>query len=420
VLLIRNYDPVDTNTGKNYLGADGIPKNGDESGTALDQWTGYDPSSAPCFQQAGRGTPSIALSGAIGPNETYTIKAYRYDKSKKLGTLLVEGNYKGQTSLVTVTFSIEPRLDDFPGLLAFDVDSSNVWDTGVVALRGRQILGRKGNIYYYPSHSPSPTLIGFAPPGDPNRASYLSALWSSTSQDGASGDTVGGKIFACSLTPNLPAGTLGTNIGTINTSKTLSGSGGTVPTRYQVDTIDLEKNEVLTVNTTGGPVYIDITDKGNAGNNPDLAITLRNSAQILNIRTDGQPPQVGDLRIMLRGNSQTNLHNTTCIQNAFLFSLSDELRMLTSGAGCPGGNNTNFEGVVWAQAMLSSKNAPSNRPVSFLGGNTGDQYDTTITLGATSGIAVPDDVSSLSDLLEYIDWPAQYRYGTIKNWQRVN
>jgi hypothetical protein len=70
--------------------------------------------------------------------------------------------------------------------------------------------------------------------------------------------------------------------------------------------------------------------------------------------------------------------------------------------------------------MLSSKNAPSNRPVSFLGGNTGDQYDTTITLGATSGIAVPDDVSSLSDLLEYIDWPAQYRYGTIKNWQRVN
>jgi hypothetical protein len=420
VLLIRSYDPVDTNTGKNYLGADGVPKNGDESGTDVDQWTGYNPINAPCYQQVGRIAPSIALTGTIGPDETYTIKAYHYDKQKKLGTLLVEGNYKGQASLVAVTFSIEPIMDDFPSLLAFDVDLSDVWDTGVVALRGRQILGRKGNIYYYPSHSPSPSLTGFSPPGNSNRASYLSALWSSTSQDGASSDTVGGKISACSLTPNLPIGTSGTNIGTINTSKTLTGSGGTVPTRYQVDTIDLASNEVLTVNTTGGPVYIDITDKGNPGNNPDLAITLRNSAQILNVRTDGQPPRVGDLRIMLRGNSQTNLYDKTCIQNAFLFSFSDEFRLSTSGPGCPGGNNTNFEGVIWAQAMLSSKNASANRPVSFLGGNTGNQYDTTITPGATSGIAVPDDVSSLSDLLEYIDWPARYRYGVISSWQRVN
>jgi hypothetical protein len=420
VLLIRNYDPTDPKTDKNYLGSDGTAKSGDESTTAVDQWTGYDPSGAPCFQLLGRSAPNIALTGTIGANETYIIRAYRYDIQKKEGTLLVEGNYKGQSSLVTVTLSIEPVLDDFPSVLLFDSTPTDIWKGGVLALRGRQILGRKGNVYYIPPNSADPSLTDISQPGDANRSSYLNAVWSSTANDGASADTIEGKLFACSLAPNIPVGSTGTDLGVINTTTTLSGVGGKVPTLFQVDKIDLANNDTLTVDTTGGPVRIDVTDNGSPGNTPDRAITLRNTAKIINIRRDGQPPRVGDVRIMLQGNSQTNLYDRTCIQNVFLYSFRDELRIMTSGSGCPGGRNTNFEGVVWAQAVLSSKNAAGNRNVNYLTGNTGTQYDTTVTAGAKSGIAVPEDVSSLSDLLEYVDWPVRYRYGSIKNWQRVN
>jgi hypothetical protein len=420
MLLVRNYDSINATTGKIYLGADSIPKNGDETGTAVDEWTTYNPSGSPCAQQLGRTAPNVALTGTVGTNETYTIRAYRYEKAKETGVLLVEGNYNGQSSLVAVTLSIEPVLDDFPGVLLFDSTPTNSWMGGVLALRGRQISGSKGNVYYVAANSADPFLTGISKPGDTTRPNYLKALWSSTVNDGASTDTVEGKIFACRLTPNIPAGSTGINKGVINASMTLSGTGGKVTTHYQVDQIDLASSETLTVDTTGGPVQIDIPDKGSAGNNPDLAITLRGTAKIINIRTDGQSPKVGDLRIILRGNSQTNLYDKTCIQDAFLYSFEDELRIMTSGPGCPSGENTNFEGVVWVQAALSSKNASGNRDVSYLGGNTGNQYDTTTTPGASSGIEVPDDVSSLSDLLDYVDWPARYRYKTIQNWQRVN
>ncbi len=420
VLLVRNYDPINPSTGQIYLGVDGIPNSGDETATSVDEWTGYNPSASPCFQQIGRSAPNIALTGTIGTKQTYTIRGYRYDKISKIGTVLVEGNYQGQLSLVAVTLSIEPVLDDFPGVLLFDSTPTDVWKGGVLALRGRQILGRKGNVYYISPNSADSSLTGISQPGDATRPNYLKAVWSSTVSDGANTDTVEGKLFACSLTPNIPVGSTGTNVGVIKTTTTLSGVEGTVPTVFQVNKIDLANNDTLTVDTTGGAVRIDVTDNGAPGNNPDQAITLRNTAKIINIRTDGQPPKVGDLRIMLRGNSQTNLYDRTCIQNAFLYSLRDELRIMTSGSGCPGGRNTNIEGVVWTQAFLSSKNAAGNRDVNYLTGNTGTQYDTTITAGATSGIGVPDDVTSLSDLVEYMDWPARYRYGAIQNWRRVN
>ncbi|HEY9826741.1 MAG TPA: hypothetical protein V6D19_14960 [Stenomitos sp.] len=415
VLLVRNYDPINPATGTNYLGADGVSKSGDETATAVDEWTGYNPSGSSCFQQLGWSAPNIALTGSIGINETYTIRAYRYNKQKQLGTLLVEGNFNGQISLVSVLLSFEPILDDFPGLLLRQGGAP-----GILALRGRQVLGKKGNIYYSPASSADPSLTGYSNSGDSTRPSYLNALYSSSTKDGASGDTVVGKIFACQLMPNIPAGITGTNLGTINTSQTLNGVGGQVTTFYQVDKINLANNDILTVDTTGGPVQIDVTDKGNPGTQPDLAITLRNNAKILNIRTDGQSPKVGDLRIMMRGNSQTNLYNNTCIQNAFLYAPVDELRILTAGPGCPGGQNTNFEGVVWAEEILSSKNAASNRAVSnYFGGGT-TEYDSLVTPGATSGIAVPDDVSSLTDVLDYVNWPVRYRYGSIQGWQRVN
>ncbi len=414
-LLTRNYDPINPKNNKNYLGPDGVPNNGDETVTLLDEWTGYNPSTKPCFQQLGWTAPNMVLAGSLGKEESYTIRAYRYDKQQKLGTVLVEGNYKGQVSLVAITLVIEPVLDDFPGIALINPTNGTTTNSpGVIALRGREILGSKGNVYYMPYNSADPSLTASSAPEDTTRPSYLNAIRSSDTQDGASEDTVDGKIFACQLNPSIPQGIQGTNLGVITNSQTLKGVGGKVPTFYRIEEIDLNNNEILTVDTTGGPVYFDVINNGSG-----RGITLRDTARILNIRTDGQSPRVGDLRFMAREDSLVTLYDKTCIQNAFLWFYLDELRLLTSGPGCPGGQNTNFEGVAWMEAILSSKNASGNRNVNYRG-VPGANYDTQVTPGVTSGISVPDDITSLIDLLEYVDWPVKYQYGAIKNWQQVN
>jgi hypothetical protein len=414
VLLARDYDPINPKTGKTYLGPDGILNNGDEETTAVDEWTGYDPSKQPCFQLKGWTAPSLALRGSIG-DDTYTIRAYRYDKTQQLGILLVEGSDSNNQSAgaISVTFPVNPVLDDFPGIILINPTSDDLWPAGVLGLRGREILGSKGNVYYIPYSSADSSLTASSAPGDANRPSYLNAIFSSDLQDGGNGDTVAGKIFACRLKPYIPPNIQGTDLGVVTTSQTLVGTGGSIPTLFQAQKIDLANNDTVTVDTTNGPVYIYMKWPGT----PTLAINLRNTAKILNIRTDGKPPRVGDLRIMAWGDSIVTLYDRTCIQNAFLWSNRDRLNLFTSGPGCPGGQNTNFEGVAWMEAILSSKNAASDRNINYLGG-MGQPPDTTIIPGATSGIAVPNDVTSLVDLLEYVDWPVRYKMGSVKNWNR--
>ncbi|MEO0374635.1 MAG: hypothetical protein AAF329_08430 [Cyanobacteria bacterium P01_A01_bin.17] len=415
VLLSRNYDTINQKTGKTYLGRDGIPNSGDENGNAIDEWTGYDPSDSSCFRVKGWGAPTLVTSGEIGSGSSYTIRAYRFDATQGIGTLLVEGRQGDQHSAVMIKLSVKPDLDDFPGVLMHVPEPDTSWETGVLALRGREILGSKGNVYFAPANSPDSSLTDTSAPEDSDRPNYLNGVWSTSANDGANGDTISGDITGCQMTVMLPDGIKGTNFGTINSSTTLRGVGGNSPTLYQLDKIDLAGADTLTVDTTGGPVYIDMTADGS---HPQLSITLRDTAKILNVRTDGQAPRVGDLRIKARGDNLVRLYDQSCIQNAFLWIWRDELRLMTSGPGCPSGRNTNFEGVAWVEAILSSKNAASNRNVNFLG-YTGQEYDTLVTPGATSGIAVPEDVSSLSDLLKYTDWPTRYRFGGVLNWQRI-
>lgn len=51
ILLNRNYDTINPQTGKTYLGSDGIFNSGDEETEPIDEWTSYDPSNQPCHQQ---------------------------------------------------------------------------------------------------------------------------------------------------------------------------------------------------------------------------------------------------------------------------------------------------------------------------------------------------------------------------------
>jgi hypothetical protein len=419
VLLTRNYDTINPETGKTYLGPDGILNSGDEEAVEVDQWTAYDPNSESCYRHKGWINPDVSRSGTIGTGQ-FNLKAYRYDPIKRQGTLLVESTLNQTSSAVAATFAIKTDLKDFPGVVIIDPSrGGDVNQPGVLALRGREISGYNGNVYYPPISSADPSLTSYATSADAARSGYLNAVWSSNANDGALGDTVSGKLSSCYLIPWIPAdtGLPESNEGAIATSRTLSGTGGAVPTLYRVERINLANNDVLTIDTTGGPVHIEFVDIPNASSDP-TTVTLRNNAKILNVRTDGIPPRVGDVRILIREDQRVNLYDRSCIQNVFLWSWADEMRLLTSGAGCPGGRNTNFEGVVWVEAILSAKSAASNRAVNYLN-LAGRDYDTVVYPGVTSGIYVPDDLSSLSDLLPYINWPTRYQLDEMQNWQRI-
>jgi hypothetical protein len=423
LLLSRPYDPINPNTGRNYLGWDGVLNSGDEGTNPIDRWTNHDPSGEPCFVQAGATRPSITLAGTIGSQGSYRLLAYRYHPEKQQGTLLVEGRFKTQTvSTVLITVSVKPDLNNFPGVMAmnnhYGTSEDPLWDTGVVGLRNRVVLGSYANVYYVPDHSPVTSLTGISQPNNGNRSAYLNALFANPAQDGASGQPtqVNGNIFACRLTV-LPYNTqppATPSIGTIATSRTLAGATGT-KTVYWVDQINLAGTETLNVDTTAGPVSIYINRDWN-GN----AITLKDDAQIRNVRTDNQPPRVGDLRIVILQNSAVQLLDRACIRQAFLWIPTDEFQLETTSPGCATGRNTNFEGVVWAQAILSSKNQTTNRNINYLNNQgSGTSYETNITGANNSGIYVPDDLSSLDDMLAYVDLPVRYWIAGVVRWQQV-
>jgi hypothetical protein len=429
LLLVRNYDTINPTTGKTYLGPDGVPNSGDEESSTVDEWSGYDQSAKPCFQAAGIGAPNLIKTGEISAGSAYTLKAYRYDPQKQVGTLFVEGEEQSKPVYLTVTLSVQPELGTFPGILATN-------GMGKAGLRGRVVLGSTSNVYFPPNTSANPALTGSSAPGDINRASYLDAMYSGSS-DGASGDSVEGKIFACRLTPTLPVVPQGANVGAItdqnvgflngatSTSNTYqagstnitlsqgSASGSTVTFDttgihyFQASSINLTSRQTsLKVDTTSGPVYLYV-------NGP---VNLSGNAQIVNYRTDGLPPRVGDLRIMVMGDYRVTLRDTACFQDIFLYNPIDDLNLLTSGSGCPSGRNTNFEGVVWMESILSSKNSLLNRDIPNY--TNALAHNLTLTPNATSGIAVPSDLTSLSDVFESVDWPVRYRIGEVKTWQR--
>jgi hypothetical protein len=121
ILLGRDYDPINPATGETYLGTDGEPNSGDETTTPLDLWTGYDPSSEPCFQQASFHAPTPLFTSALGGEGRYRLLAYRYHPQHQTGTFLVEGRFRNQsTATVLVTVRIQPQMNAFPGVIAMN------------------------------------------------------------------------------------------------------------------------------------------------------------------------------------------------------------------------------------------------------------------------------------------------------------
>jgi hypothetical protein len=409
ILLGRNYDPINPRTNKNYLGADGVPNSNDEGTTPVDQWTNYPSSIHPCAATTGVGTPNLAKSGSLdntpGQVNEYTLQAYRYNPTTNLATLLVEGRHGKPGSVsstyIMVKFSVLPASNSFPGLLV----------SQTAYLQGRSILGTSGNLFFAYDDNDSwesrnaPYLNGVSAPGESTRSTYLNATFSGTT-DGYSTDSVSGKLVACDFSHTLPIPARSSFIDKfdLNNSRTII-APTTGINYYEASKIDLKNNAQVTIDTTLGPVYLYV--KG--------TFHMANNAKIVNVRSDGKPSRVGDLRIfMTRGTGyEIALYNSACIQNAFLYNPESDLQLQTTGNAC--GINAGIEGVIWVEDLLSSRN---NKVTRRDPDQDGDIIDTSDE--EPSKVRVPDDLSSLSDVLEQINWPIQHKFGEIKSWQKVS
>jgi hypothetical protein len=369
VLLTWNYDPINPQTGKTYFGQDGILKNGDEETTAVNEWASI-PAGAAC--SSGTTAPSVNYSGTIGTKGQYTLKAYRYHATHKTGTFLVEGKQETAVSHLVVTTAIHSAIESFPGVVSTDK----------LELLGRSILGSHGNVYYDPVVSYNPSLTGAAAPGEPARADYLNAI-KSGANDGFTTDNVAGKIIACKLNPTYSDWPQGTSLGTLKNTQTFVSAGGDI-TYYQTNKIELKDNDIVTFDTTKGPIYLYV----------DGAAQIMDNAKIRNIRTDVAPPRVGDLRIIMSVSQPFKVQDAACVQTAFIYSRRDKLELAGKADGCPSDGNSNIDGVVWMKGIFQ-------------------------TSGDSSGIAVPDDVSSLSDILNSLNLPTKSKLSAVLSWQRV-
>lgn len=413
VLLSRSYDPINPSTNRNYLGPDGILNSNDETTVTVNEWSTVSTATHTCATAAGINRPpqpdalstfsGVLDNNASQPPLTYQLKAYRYNATEQIGSLLVEGVEGNAISNILVRFSVIPDAKDFPGVLV----------SQTLYLQGRTIAsGSNGNVYFnYDDNDGdevmnSPVLRGKASRSDSYRSQFLDAIFAGA-KDSITTDRVSGNLVACPVTissviDQQPAGTKFKNLKDIDDIVAAPGING-----YLIDKGEMKGNDILTVDTTKGKVYLYI--KGQ--------MVLKNNAKIINIRTDGKPPRVGDLRIISFKNGKDKgdrmtLFDNACIQNAFIFNSGSDLQIQTTGNGCPGGRGS-VEGVAWVEDLLSSRNSGASRKDPDKDGDLENRP------GATSGFVIPSEVSGLEDMLEELQWPLQYKFGDIKSWQRV-
>ncbi|MBW4618105.1 MAG: hypothetical protein KME17_01810 [Cyanosarcina radialis HA8281-LM2] len=371
ILLSLNYDPINPETNKTFLGSDGVPNNGDEESSTVNQWANPTAGASPCAAATVTGTPSISYSGTVGTDGTYTLLAYRYNSADKTATFVVEGRQTTfANAYVAVTVSLDSTGSDFPGVMSMG-------DTDYFDLKGRPVLGKNGNVYYNRTWSKNQSLTGSAAPGEANRSQYFNAISTGT-------DNISGKIVACTFDPGLsyisPSGA--EDLGDVNNGGNYGNTSGGIK-YYKAKKINLDNNKTLDFNTTNGPVYIYVGDD----------ITLRGTSKIRNVRSDGQPPRVGDLRLILgeQDFEEVFLYDSSCIETAFIYDARSDVHIEGSGDGCPSAGSSNIDGVVWAEDINQL--------------NPG-----------TAGISVPDDLSSLSDVMNS---NSRYKIGAVKSWQKI-
>lgn len=353
-LLRLSYDPINPATNKTYLGPNGISGDGDEESTAVDEWS-VQSNLPPCFNPTAFTT--TLLSGAIGASAThnYDLLAYRYNSASATGTLLVRGrNTENKAvTLLQQTLQIEDRLsskpENFPGLLAKDIDLGNNDILGAVA--GNVICTNTANCSV-------PINSSNCVSNAPTQAALRNAIGA-----GANG-TVQGQIVVRDLNwPVLPIAPAdpasdpnAEAIGSITSTRTLSPpTDSTDPYIYVVTNINLSGSQSLTINTSHRPVYLfvsgNITLSGNA--------SFQHSNSPERFRIYGNPAdnnESNDQQFVLNGGASA--------AHVFIYAPDAD-------AGINGGSsNPDIYGAVWVKTWgligSNSNNAeisvPNNMP----------------------------------------------------------
>lgn len=279
-MLTRTYDPIDSSTGKTYLGPDGKANSGDEETVAVNEWTTAN--MPPCT------TNTDILSGTIG-NSTYQVLAYRYNTATKTGTLLIKGQVGTGTSSesrIQQTFNVSPKTGSLVGVLG----------TSDISLDNNDVRGINGNV--------ACTNLSNCPVTCPNP--YTDSAYQEAVRTGIGADNQGyvdGKIFVGSVPPvtlpDMPAvwnglGTAPTKAFTISVSSAIdinntdaltfprssdftNHAAGT-PYHYQIPSITAKGSSKITIKTeknastnpTGDPVYFWVSGNIDMQGNSEL------------------------------------------------------------------------------------------------------------------------------------------------------
>jgi hypothetical protein len=371
--LKYSYDPINSATGKTYLGPDGISNNGDEETTAVDEWTPL-PNPPPCFDSST--FSSILLQGVIGSGTTnnYKLLAYRYSSGQ--GTLLVKGNDLKNSKATTVLqqkMAIQSAptsaAANFPGLMATDFNLGNNDVLGSIAGNVICTSQATGDC---PITNNSTNCVNGEPTSDALRAA-IGALTNGVVQ---------GKIYVRNVIwPTMPTVPASSTTGTyyltsdITDDMTLPRSGDTPDAsgnyNYKVSNIDLAGDDKsLTINTSTSPqrrVNLFVTGNLSVSGNAKINHSTSNAG---NFRIYGNPADsddTNDQSFTLSGGSTTT----------DLFVYAPDATIGING----GSNSPDFRGAVWTKTWngSSSNNAeisvPDDMPTYI-----GDLYNSTFSI----------------------------------------
>ena len=255
VYLSANYDPVNPNTNKVYLGADGIQSTADEGATGINDWSSLAGTGHVCNTSTNATNLLSKQTISAGPySGDYNIKAYRYLASENKGYLLLESEREDSKSRLLVSMQVSDIIEGgtFPGLYANT--NINIGDD--------DILGKPNvaNVICADCGVSSSDCVDNEVP-DNEKENAIGK---------ASGSTIAGDIFIAELPllPSVPTPPSGTPTISINSSPSgvlglprtgdtpVNGSDGKPSYHYIVDNFSLSGSDTLDIDSSGGRVRL--------------------------------------------------------------------------------------------------------------------------------------------------------------------
>lgn len=248
IFLQLNYDP------NNLLG--NLPD-------APDEWSNP-PNPPPCFSSlADIASGRIPVSASA---DTYTVEAYRYsdpdgipENGDETGTLLVKGHPLNSTAVTRIQQTMEVTRSDspasFPGLMAQEIDLGNNDVFG--AISGNVVCTDVTNCI---------VPVDQCANGKPTNDGLRSAI--GAQNNGVVQGKIFITDLVWPTLPTAPSGIPTATITGSETFPKAGDTTINGAYQYRISSISLSGNEVLTIDTTSAPVYFflegDMTASGNA------------------------------------------------------------------------------------------------------------------------------------------------------------